>query len=355
MPSFTVPLASTASFEILRELCAQTGGAAALREAMIDSGIVTKMDRPVLESWTRPATDFESIDPFARAARLISATGSVIPLHWLCGRAGVFFVSSRETFAPVLGQGAKTWFAVSLQVQELRQTVIKAFTETPVGKPLIDEKEGRLIARCWASVFGWIEGFLEIHRGGLANQAKADMPRPTRGLLPVLFRTTPAWMVLWEVFAAEGCPSRTAITEAVAHPFGAMVQNARGDWHSPNENTVDKWTERRPTDTPPGKGTRGPLDYTLALCYAATSLAPLEWLAAQSGGRIVRPAAAETPAVTGEDPLRFWERTMVELAELDASIARALLDQKIDAGEVTRLRQEWTDVVTWMEAFTVEW
>jgi hypothetical protein len=59
--------------------------------------------------------------------------------------------------------------------------------------------------------------------------------------------------------------------------------------------------------------------------------------------------------VTRDDPLRFWERTMVALAELDASIARALLDQRIDPSEVRRLRKEWADVVTWMEAFTVEW
>ncbi len=53
--------------------------------------------------------------------------------------------------------------------------------------------------------------------------------------------------------------------------------------------------------------------------------------------------------------MRFWERTMVELAELDASIARALLDQKIDDSEVTRLCQEWADVAAWMEAFVVAW
>lgn len=339
------------SFDLIRGLCERAGGAASLRKAMIASGFVKKMDQPVLESWTRPAVDFDSIDPLARTARMIASTEGLLPLHWLCGRAGVFFVPGRETFASILGKGARTWFAVSLQVQDLRQTVIRAFTESPAGKPLIDEAEGRQIARCWASVFGWIEGFLEIHRGGLADKA-GQVSTPPGELHPALFRTTPPWLVLFDAFAGN---SRTVITEAVAHPFGAMVQNAMGDWSSPNENTVDKWTERRPTDTPPGKGTRGPLDYTLALCYGAGSLAPLEWLAAQSGGKIVRPRTSETPAGTGDDPLRFWERTMVELAELDASIARALLDQKIVDSEVTRLRQEWADVVAWMEAFVVAW
>jgi hypothetical protein len=69
----------------------------------------------------------------------------------------------------------------------------------------------------------------------------------------------------------------------------------------------------------------------------------------------VRPPKAATPSATDDDLLRFWERTMVELAELDASIARALLDQKIDKSEVARLRSDWADVVTWMRSFVSAW
>jgi hypothetical protein len=344
----------TVSFEIVRELCAQAGGSAALRRQMIDTGIVKKMDAPMLESWMRPAVGFDSIDPIAKTARLIASTGSLLPLHWLCGQAGVFFVPGQQAFSPILGKGSQTWFAVSLQVHELRQTVIRAFLDSPEGKPVIDEQEGRLIARCWATVFGWIEGFLEVHREGLADPPSEES-RPLAKLHPVLFRTTTPWQVLSEAFAAKGCPSRSSITEVVAHPFGAAVQNAKGDWCFPNENTLDKWTERRATDMPPGTGTRGPLDYTLALCYGTQSLAPLQWLARQSGGTIVSPPKAATPAATDDDLLRFWERTMVELAELDASIARALLDQKIDKTEVARLRSEWADVVTWMRSFVSAW
>ena len=342
------------SYQLIDQLIQRSGGSANFRRQMLDTGSVTKLDRPLLESWTREAADFASIDPLSKTARLISATGSLLPLQWLCGRCGVFFVRGGATFSEIVGKGARTWFAASLQIHELRQTVIKAFLDSPGGKPHIDEREGRLIARCWASVFSWIEGFLEIHGGGLAGRRVPD-PSPADGLNPALFRTTPPWLVLSEAFAAPGCPSRTAITEKVAHPFGAVVKNRKGDWASPNENTVDKWTERRPADVPPGTGTRGPLDYTLALCYAAGSLEPLEWLAAQAGGRLVVPANALTDGSNLDDPLRFWERTMVELAELDASIARALLDHRIDQAEMTRLRAEWADVVAWMKAFAAEW
>ena len=332
---------------IIEELVASSGGGAAFRRRMLDTGVVTQMDGPLLESWGREAVDFRSLDPFTKTTRLLTATGSRLPLQWLCGRLGVFFVPGHASFAPILGRGPETWFAASLQIHDLRRTVIKAFLDSPRGKPSIDEHEGRLIAKRWATVFGWIEGFLGAHGDcrRLPDTARKIPP-------PVLFRTTPVWQLLAEA-VNQAKNSRAEIAEQVAHPFGKQKQDRRGQWTSPRENALDKWLLARPDEDEKSKGTRGPLDYTLALCLAANSLEPLHWLAGQSGGYLVCPPL---PAVEPqEEPLRFWERTMVELAELDASIARAFLDGAVKPDEVARLRKEWTDVVTWMRAFSGNW
>ena len=123
----------------------------------------------------------------------------------------------------------------------------------------------------------------------------------------------------------------------------------------PLKDTVDKWAQSRGEDGNIGNGSRGPLDYTLALCHAANSLEPLAWLAAESGGYLVFPRLPTIPKRSFVDLLQFWERTMVELAELDSSIARALLDRQIEPTELAQLQDEWEDVVEWMTGFVAAW
>ena len=335
----------------MQDLCSQAGGVRAFREKVLATGVVTKLDAPVLDSWTREAKDFASIDPLEKTARLIGATKNVLPLQWLCGRLGGFFVPGRETFSPVLGKGAQTWFVASLRLHELRRVVIEAFLDSPAGQPLITDIEARLIARSWAMVFGWIEGFLQVHEP--ASQSGRSVG--SQPVSPVLFRTTESWQVLDHLFKEKNCPHRNSVSEDVAKPFGAAKKTPGGSIRFPHKDTLDKWSQSPPSANRPGKGCANPLDYALALCRASGTDRPLQWLSAKAGGSFACP---EDRAVRGEshdDILRSWERTMVELAELDSSIARALLDRKIDPKERVQLRKDWSDVVGWMRMFVQDW
>jgi hypothetical protein len=340
------------SHQIVEELCADAGGVRKFREKVLGTGIVTKLDTPVLESWTREPKDFTSINPLEKTARLIAAAKDVLPLQWLCGRLGGFFVPGPEKFSPVLGKGAQTWFVASLQLHDLRRVVIEAFQDGPKERPSITEVEARLIARSWATVFGWIEGFLQVHEPAAS---RARNSADTQPVLPVLFRSTASWQALDHVFRGNLCPSRNAVSEAVAKPFGDGRTIPGGSTRFPHKDTLDKWSQPPPSASRPGKGCANPLDYALALSVASDPAIPLKWLSGNAGGTFARP---ENRAVRGEahdDLLRSWERTMVELAELDSSIARALLDRKIDPHERVRLRKDWSDVHSWMKAFVIDW
>lgn len=346
----------TTSFEIVRELCANAGGAGALRKEIIGTGVVAKMDAPVLESWTKEAKDFASIDPLEKVARLIVSTKNELPLQWLCGRLGGFFVQGPDTFSKVRDKGAQTWFSASLQLHGLRRAAIRAFIDSPEGHPSIDADEARFIARSWADVFGWIEGFLGGYQAGASTAPNRKTTASVKPTTTILFRTTESWQVLDHVLTQETClMSRKAISEEVAHPFGKPKRMKSGDLRHPNKDTLDKWAQPPPSANRRTKGCANPLDYTLALCLAADSALPLEWLAAKSGGTVLFPSIRPARSDTRDDILRSWERTMVELSELDATIARVFLDRKIDEGERVRLREEWTDVVAWMESFAEEW
>jgi hypothetical protein len=326
-----------------------------LREKAVATGIVTQLDLPLLESWTRPPVDFRSIDPLEKTRRLVESTTRTLPLRWLCGRAGAFYVSGPQHFSGVLGKGPRTWFAASLQLHDLRRVVITSFLRSKAATPAIDAERARLIARCWSSVFGWVEGFLRIHEDA-ERGSPVPAPRPPLRLArPALFRSTASWQALQHAFAHEDCPSRKEISVAVAHPFGDPVSKTGGSLRYPNKDTLDKWAQPPPSANPPGKGCANPLDALLALCRAADTSAPLDWLAVRSGGSLLFPA--KHPALPGapDDPLLSWEHTMVQLAELDATIARSLLDSIIDSTELARLRKDWAGVVAWMEAFVEEW
>ena len=349
-------LETMASFDLIRGLCESAGGASALRKKMIASEFVKKMDAPVLESWTREANDFTSIDPLEKTARLIASTKSELPLQWLCGRLGGFFVQGPATFSTVRDKGAQTWFSASLQLHSLRRAAIRAFTDSPDGQPSIDADEARFIARSWADVFGWIEGFLGGYQAGTSTAPNRKISTSAKPTTTILFRTTESWQILDHVLTQDSCPmSRKAISEEVAHPFGKPKCMKNGELRHPNKDTLDKWAQPPPSANRQTKGCANPLDYTLALCLAADSALPLEWLAAKSGATVLFPGIRPAHSDTRDDILRSWERTMVELSELDATIARAFLDRKIDEGERIRLRKEWTDVVAWMEAFAEEW
>lgn len=356
MAGMSMHIESRASFDLIRGLCEGAGGVCALRSEMLATGFVKKLDTPVLESWTKMATDFVSIDPLEKAARLIASTKSELPLQWLCGRLGGFFVQGPDTFSKVIDKGAQTWFSASLQLHGLRRAAIRAFIDSPEGQPSIDADEARLIARSWSEVFGWIEGFLAGYQAGAATAPNRRATTQAKPTTTILFRTTESWQVLDHVLSQETCPmSRKAISEEVAHPFGKPKRMKSGDLRHPNKDTLDKWAQPPPSANRQTKGCANPLDYILALCDAADSALPLEWLAARSGGTVLFPGIRPARSDTRDDILRSWERTMVELSELDATIARAFLDRKIDEGERVRLRKEWTDVVAWMEAFVEQW
>jgi hypothetical protein len=327
-----------------------------LREKIIATRIIAKMDAPVLESWTQEARDFASIDPLEKTARLIFGTKSELPLQWLCSRLGGYFVQGPGVFSQVRNKGAQTWFSASLQLHALRRAVIRAFIDSPEGQPSIDADEARFIARSWAEVFGWIEGFLEEYQAGASTAPNRNRDSSGKPTTTILFRTTDSWQVLEHVLSPKTCPvSRKEISEVVAHPFGAPTRMKSGDFRHPKKDTLDKWAQPPPSANRRTKGCANPLDYTFALCLATDSALPLEWLAARSGGTLPFPGIRPARSDTRDDILRSWERTMVELSELDATIARAFLDRKIDDEERVRLRKEWTDVVAWMEAFVSGW
>lgn len=338
------------SSQMIRRMISAAGGADILARKMRESRIVTQMDRPVLEHWTRVPESFDGIDPVTRTLRLIQATGSLLPLYWLCGRLGCHFVHGPGHFDSFVGKGAVTWFTASLQLHEIRHTAIRAFLrDNPGNQPDISQEEGRLMAKCWASVFAWIEGYLSCCQG---DEVEVTTLNSATTLKPVLFRTTESWRAIAECLEGK---SREAVSEAIAYPFGEASRNSRGDLRYPKKDILDKWAQSRGEDGSCAHGSRGPLDYTLALCVVTNSIEPIIWLANSCGGYVVR--AGHPLARKGGDSehLLLWERTMVELAELDASIASTLLDQSIDDSEVTRLRQEWADVVAWMGAFAVAW
>ncbi len=348
------PIAATEPNQLISRLIESSGGVNSLARSMRQKGIVTQMDSTQLESWTRYPEDFRSIDPITKTARLITCTKSLLPLQWLCGRLGCCFVPGRAAFTHIRGKGSRTWFAASLQLHDLRRVVISAFLQdNPSSKPEITGDEGRLIAKSWSTVFGWVEGFLRSHSLGADLQPRKS--HLSRAHSPILFRTTSSWRIMTEALADPKCPSRNAVSEAVGHPFGGAKQGSDGFPRYPLKDTVDKWAQSRGEDGNTGNGSRGPLDYTLALCHAANSLEPLAWLAAESGGYLVFPRLPTIPKLSFVDLLQFWERTMVELAELDSSIARALLDRQIEPTELAQLQNEWEDVVEWMTGFVAEW
>lgn len=339
---------------LIQRLIDNAGGVRSLARTMRENGIVTQMNAPDLDSWTREPVNFRSIDPITKTSRLIKETKSLLPLQWLCGRMGCYFVPGKQVFAPIQGRGARTWFTASLQLHDLRRTVIRAFLQdNPTSRPEITPDEGRLIARSWSTVFGWVEGFLRSYAPDIDLPV---VPNPKSPPEPSLFRTTDSWRIMDAVFEGK---SRADLSESVAAPYGKMKTNAKGENRFPHKDTLDKWAQplAGTCTTPNGgsSGSRGPLDYTLALCNATCSLEPLAWLAEKSGGHLILPPAPVIPSRSFADLLEFWERTMVELAELDATIARALLDQKIEPSELANLENEWNDVVEWMTGFVEKW
>ena len=177
------------------------GGARALREKVIATGIVAKMDAPVLESWTRKPKNFASIDPLEKTARLIFGTKNELPVQWLCSRLGGFFVRGPDAFSKLRNKGAQTWFSASLQLHGLRRAVIGAFIDSPEGQPSIDADEARFIARSWAEVFGWIEGFLEEYQAGASTSSTRNPASSGKPTTTILFRTTDSWQVLEHVLS----------------------------------------------------------------------------------------------------------------------------------------------------------
>ena len=137
----------SASHSLISSLSVQVGGLRALREKMLATEVVGQMDAPVLESWTREPKGFRSIDPIEKTARLMHSTRNVLPLQWLCGQLGGFFVLGPDAFLPMLGKGAQTWFVASLQLHELRRVVIQAFLDNREGHPSIDECEAKLMIK----------------------------------------------------------------------------------------------------------------------------------------------------------------------------------------------------------------
>jgi hypothetical protein len=59
--------------------------------------------------------------------------------------------------------------------------------------------------------------------------------------------------------------------------------------------------------------------------------------------------------MTQAELLKFWERSMVELSELDAALARAHMDGMVCPKELQLLDKEWQDVVEWMASFVASW
>lgn len=326
----------------------EAGGSEVLARRIRETGIVTQMNRPVLEHWTREPDSFDGIDPVTRTLRLIEATGNLLPLHWLCGRLGCHFVHGPGYYERIMGQGAVTWFEASIHLHELRRTVIRAFLrDNPGSMPEISAEEGRIIAKSWAGVFAWIEGYLNRCRG--TELPISNLPPEPR---PILFRNTEPWRVIAE--SMQGL-SREAVSEAVAHPFGKLQHTEKGETRFPKKDTLDKWAQSRGEDGNEASGTRGPLDYTLALSMAAKSFEPIVWLAEQLGGYVISPANPTAQRMSQSDMLRYWERTMVELSELDAMIARAHLDGEVCPKEREMLEREWLDVAEWMNAFVSVW
>lgn len=255
--------------QIIRRMIDGAGGSAILARKIRETGIVTQMDRPVLEHWTRVPENFDGIDPLTRTLRLIQATGNLLPLHWLCGRVGCHFVHGPSHFDSIIGKGAVTWFAASLQLHEIRRTAISAFLRNnPGNQPDISQDEGRLMAKCWASVFAWIEGYLSCCRGDKVQAMALNSPTT---LKPILFRTTEAWRIIAECLEGQ---SREAISEAIAYPFGEAIRNSKGDLRYSKKEILGKWAKPREEDGRIAHGNRGPLDYTLALCVVTNDLPP---------------------------------------------------------------------------------
>lgn len=298
-----------------------------------------------IRRWTEDPCEFVDIDPFTRTARLIHATGSILPLQWLCGRTGCFFVHGAGYFSAhsARGAGATAWFRTSLQLHELRASVISAYCEEGSGGIHVTEDEGRAIARRWAAVVAWIQGYLFCQGQNLPS------PKVLHAAHPVLFRSTEPWQAI-EV-ALEGA-MRNDVSEKVAYPFGEACRNRKAEMVFPKLPALNKWAKPESQ-----KGTRGPLHSCLAFCEAVESLEPLHWLAAKSGGILVHPPhpleVVPPSRISGE--LRTWERVVVELSELDAIIARACLDGEIAPEELEHMRSEWEDVVQRMGVFTGKW
>lgn len=340
------------TYEIIRNIAEESGGAKKLRDAMMASRIVTKMDVPVLTSWCQPPADFNSIDPIEKVQRLTTATRRRDAILWICCRSGYFFVHGQQHVQDIYDRGSHTWFECSLQIQRLREIISKAFLDNPQQNetPQITEQEAREIALCWAKVYAWISGFLtHFPVEGKKTQTQEKIKQATNivpKMEPILFRTTHSYQILRGMLDyIDNLPKVGKSRKQVADIVACDGKN--------HVNALNKWAIATKDQSPNSDGSLSPLDYVVALTHASGSVLPLQRLAHFAGGDIHRPANTEIPNIP--DLLAHWERTTVELAELDAAIARALLDQKITPSEKSHLVEEWNDVVLWMTGFTRNW
>lgn len=304
-----------------------------------------------LASWIEPPTSFRETNPVERVTRIVSATSSLLPLHWLSSRLGGVLLRGKPCFAALREtRGASVWFVASLQFHKLVSSVVDAFVEDHGDgrSGVIDESEGKRIARRWAHTQSWIGGFLassEYHPGTPASGLIGHRPTSASG-----FRTTASWEILDSVCNATKthgharvAGSRKEIALRIDPPDGTCL------------NSLNKWlSQRKCAANPDASGMANPLDYVLALSLALETTALAEWLAWRAGCLHV-PSPGVNAQLPDNDPLKAWEITVIELMELDAAIARALLDDQIDRNEYMELAAKWKDVMRFMNRFCAAW
>jgi hypothetical protein len=138
--------------------------------------------------------------------------------------------------------------------------------------------------------------------------------------------------------------SHEILREAIK-PTGAKAVAAHLRVSTP---LVYKWCEAGAEEN--GAGAANPLDRLLLLMDATGSLAPLDWLCAQSGSfRVNNPVSEETAA---EGVLSASQNILKEFSDVLEAVSEGYNNgQRIDAGEAARIRREWEELKQVGEAF----
>jgi hypothetical protein len=316
--------ASATSVEALRRCVDQSGLAASeIAERMRDKTIRLRVTERDVERWLASDSEHIVVNPLERAFRLIRAMRNTLPLQWLCSRLGGFFCFGMGAFEERSGL-LPEWYRVIRKLHDLRAAIVDAYADDQV----FDREETTHISVTWSLVETWMEGFVQWKEG---KNHSSPLP-PTARL--VSLRTLSSSETL-----------RIAYDDEV----GAGIKTLAAELQL-SASMLQKWGEIPGRTGEQNSGTANPIDYILKWTVATGSPTAAMWLLEHCGGFFAGTHPKRLTGSTIEYPAA-WHRAHLEMAELDATVTRAVYDGTLSHADIAAIRKEWEDVKAWTQCF----